>query len=484
MSDNSTLVLFGAKGNLSRIKLIPGLFHLDEAGKLPEEMKILSVGRQSVSQEDWVKTIKNMLDEKFNNQYDQKVFERFIKRNIYHANLPDDPNAFKKFSELLLNDDRFPKNLAFFLSVRPSDFALIVDQLAEEKLLNEDQYWRRVLIEKPFGTDLESAIELQASISKHLKETQIYRIDHYLGKSALQNILWTRFSNSIFEHMWNNEHIDHIQITNHETLGVGERTQFYDATGALRDMTQSHLLQMLALTTMEKPKSFSPDDIRIEKIKLLKSIRPIPADNIENFAFRAQYKSGVIEKEGEVKGYLEELESNKSVVETYAAIKLFIDNPRWKNIPVYLRTAKRLDQSGTSISIKFKNSNKDKKMKDSNWLVFNIQPKESTYFEIQTKVPGLNEAELRTTKLEGINRLENDEKIDAYETLMLDLLEGSQARFLHIDEVKSAWSLVDPIIKYWAEKIEKVHQYTAGTSDPQESKIIFENDNQFWREGN
>jgi len=284
--------------------------------------------------------------------------------------------------------------------------------------------------------------------------------------------------------MWNNEHIDHIQITNHETLEVGERTQFYDATGALRDMTQSHLLQMLALTTMEKPKSFSPDDIRIEKIKLLKSIRPIPTDNIKNFAFRAQYKSGVIEKEGEVKGYLEELEGNKSVVETYAAIKIFIDNPRWKNIPVYLRTAKRLDQSGTSISIKFKNSNKEKKIKDSNWLVFNIQPKESTYFEIQTKVPGLNEAELRTTKLEGINRLENDEKIDAYETLMLDLLEGSQARFLHIDEVKSAWSLVDPIIKYWAEKIENVHQYTAGTSDPKESKIIFENDNQFWREEN
>jgi len=483
MSDNSTLVLFGAKGNLSRIKLIPGLFHLDEAGKLPDEMKILSVGRQSVSQEDWVKTIKSMLDEKFNNQYDQKVFERFIKRNIYHANLPDDPNAFKKFAELLLNDDRFPKNFAFFLSVRPSDFSLIIDQLAQESLLNEDQYSRRVLIEKPFGTNLDSAIELQASISKHLKETQIYRIDHYLGKSALQNILWTRFSNSIFEHMWNNEHIDHIQITNHETLGVGERTQFYDATGALRDMTQSHLLQMLALTTMEKPKSFSPDDIRIEKIKLLKAIRPIPIDKIDKYAFRAQYKSGNIEKEGNVKGYLEELENDKSVVETYAAIKIFIDTPRWKNIPIYLRTAKRLNQSGTFISIKFKN-NQDKKKLADNWLVFSIQPKESTYFEIQTKVPGLSEVDLRTTKLEGMNRLDQDEKIDAYETLMLDLLEGNQSRFLHIDEVKAAWSLIDPIIENWVNNKEKIHQYTAGTSDPKESEVIFENQNQFWRKGN
>lgn len=483
MSTNSTLVLFGAKGNLSRIKLIPGLFHLDEAGKLPEEMKILSVGRQTVSQEEWVAKIKGMLDTKFNNKYDLKVFDRFIKRNIYHANLPDDPNAFKKFSELLLNDDRFPKNFAFFLSVRPSDFALIVDQLAQENLLNEEQYWRRVLIEKPFGTNLKSAIELQLSISKHLKETQIYRIDHYLGKSALQNILWTRFSNSIFEHMWNNEHIDHIQITNHETLGVGERTQFYDATGALRDMTQSHLLQMLALTTMEKPKSFSPDDIRIEKIKLLKSIRPIPINKIDKYAFRAQYKSGNIEKEGHVKGYLEELENDKSVVETYAAIKLFIDNPRWKNIPIYLRTAKRLNQSGTFISIKFKND-QDNKKSANNWLVFSIQPKESTYFEIQTKVPGLNEVDLRTTRLEGMNRLDQDEKIDAYETLMLDLLEGNQSRFLHIDEVKAAWSLIDPIIEHWSNNNEKVHQYTAGTSDPKESEVIFENQSQFWRRGN
>ena len=484
MADNSTLVLFGARGNLSRIKLIPGLFHLDEAGKLSDAMKIVSVGRQNISQDEWENEIKDMLENKFKGQYDLKVFERFIKRNIYYATLPDDSNAFRNFAKLLHEDKQFPKNFAFFLSVRPSDFAKIVDQLAEENLLDEDKYWRRVLIEKPFGTNLKSAVELQESISKHLKENQIYRIDHYLGKSALQNILWTRFTNSILEPIWNNNHIDHIQITNHETLGVGERTQFYDATGALRDMTQSHLLQMLALTTMEKPKTFSPDDIRVEKIKLLKSIKPIPINEINKYAFRAQYKSGDIEKEGHVKGYLEELENNKSVVETYAAIRQYIDNPRWKNIPVYLRTAKRLNQSGTFISIKFKNKETDQKLAFNNWLVFSIQPKESTYFEIKTKIPGLNESDLRATRLEGMNRLEHDEKIDAYETLMLDLLEGNQSRFLHIDEVKAAWSLIDPIIKYWSENLEKVHQYTAGTSDPKESEIIFENKSQFWREGN
>ncbi len=483
MADNSTLVLFGARGNLSRIKLLPGLFHLDESGKLSDEMKIVSVGRQSVSQKEWENEIKDMLIKKFGKNYDAKVFNRFIKRNIYHATLPDDPDAFKKFSNLLLNDSRFPKNIAFFLSVRPSDFSKIVDQLADENLLNEDKNWRRVLIEKPFGTDLKSAVKLQESISKHLKETQIYRIDHYLGKSSVQNILWTRFSNKIFENIWNNNNIDHIQITNHETLGVGERTQFYDATGALRDMIQSHLLQMLALTTMEKPKTLSPDDIRIEKIKLLTSIKSIPIDKIEKYAFRAQYKSGIIEKEGEVKGYLKEVENSESVVETYAALKLFIDNPRWKGTPIYLRTAKRLDRSGTFISVKFKNDNNEVSDKN-NWLVFSIQPKESTYFEIQTKVPSLNEVDLRTTKLEGITRLDQDEKIDAYETLMLDLLQGNQSRFLHIDEVKAAWALVDPIIDSWTKDKKRIHQYTAGTEDPTASEIIFENKTQFWRKGN
>ncbi len=483
MADNSTLVLFGARGNLSRIKLLPGLFHLDESGKLSDEMKIVSVGRQSVSQKEWENEIKDMLIKKFGKNYDAKVFNRFIKRNIYHATLPDDPDAFKKFSNLLLNDSRFPKNIAFFLSVRPSDFSKIVDQLADENLLNEDKNWRRVLIEKPFGTDLKSAVKLQESISKHLKETQIYRIDHYLGKSSVQNILWTRFSNKIFENIWNNNNIDHIQITNHETLGVGERTQFYDATGALRDMIQSHLLQMLALTTMEKPKTLSPDDIRIEKIKLLTSIKSIPIDKIEKYAFRAQYKSGIIEKEGEVKGYLKEVENSESVVETYAALKLFIDNPRWKGTPIYLRTAKRLDRSGTFISVKFKNDNNEVSDKN-NWLVFSIQPKESTFFEIQTKVPSLNEVDLRTTKLEGITRLDQDEKIDAYETLMLDLLQGNQSRFLHIDEVKAAWALVDPIIDSWTKDKKRIHQYTAGTEDPTASEIIFENKTQFWRKGN
>lgn len=485
MMDKGTLVLFGAKGNLARVKLIPGLFHLDLCDKLPPDMKILSVGRQEVDAEAWLDEIQDMLEKKFKGKYSKTVFDRFIKRNLYHCNSPDDPAAFKKFAARLSNENEFTKNIAFFLSVRPSDFALIVDQLAEHELLNESKGgYRRVLIEKPFGTDLKTAIELQSSIEKHLKESQIYRIDHYLGKSALQNILITRFANSIFEPIWNSHNIDHIQITNHEQLGVGERTTFYDATGALRDMVQSHLLQMLALITMEKPKSFNPDDIREEKIKVLESIKKIPLNNMDGHVFRAQYKRGEINGE-RVPGYLEELEKdglgNSSFTETYAAIKLFIDNERWKDVPIYLRTAKRLHEAGTYISIKFKNKNTLLENANANWLVISIQPIESTHFEIQTKIPGLNDFDFRTVNLECLNRIEGDESIDAYETLMLDLMNGNQSRFLHINEVKAQWKLIDQIIDYWSEKKSPMVQYTAGSSDPTESKRIFERDDQFWR---
>lgn len=471
MIDNSTLVLFGARGNLAKVKLIPGLFHLDEAGKLPKNMKILSVGRQEVEENEWHSNIKEMLDKKFKS-YDKNVFERFIKRNYYHANLPDDPEAFVKFAEKLANKEVFPQNLAFFLSVRPSDFALIVKQLSEVNLLSESGFWRRVLIEKPFGTCLKTAIELQSSIEEHLKESQIYRIDHYLGKFSLQNIMTTRFKNSVLEPLWSNKHIEQIQITNHETLGVGDRTVFYEATGALRDMIQSHLLQMLALVTMEKPKTMSPDDVRLEKIKLLESIVAVPLDKITNFAFRGQYAEGHINGD-KVEGYLAEVENPDSVVETYAAIKLFIKNSRWEKVPIYLRTAKRLYENSTSIAIKFKDHD--------NWLTINIQPNETTSFELTTLQPGLDMNQNRQTTLKGNNRVQGDETIDAYETLMLDLLSGDQSKFLHIDEVKAAWKLVDPIIEYWSNDKSKPIQYKPGEFDPKESKIIFEDKNQFWK---
>jgi len=478
--DPCTLVLFGANGNLSRVKLMPGLYRLDALGRLPKDMKILSVGRGEVSQEAWRAEIKGMLDTKFKKGYDQQVFERFIARNHYHANPPTDPQAFERMRAVLTDASVFPQNFAYFLSVRPSDFAQVVDQLASVDLLKEDQYWRRVVIEKPFGTDLPSAQALQASITKHLKESQIYRIDHYLGKSALQNILLQRFANTILEPIWNNEYIDHVQITNTEMLGVGDRTQFYDATGALRDMIQSHVLQTLALTAMEMPKDLTPEGIRSEKIKLLEAIRPIPVDQLEKHAFRAQYAAGEINGE-KVPGYLEELGRDDSVVETYAALKLFIDNPRWKGVPFYIRTAKRLHEADTRIAIRFKKAPLQIGAgQQQNWLIIGIQPRECIKMEIQSKIPGLD-IKTRTIALEHANRQEGDETVDAYEALLLNLMEGDNSQYLHISEVEAQWRLVDPVIEAWAKDRKPVHQYPAGSRDPEASKVIFEAADQFWR---
>ncbi|MEI8361752.1 MAG: glucose-6-phosphate dehydrogenase [Betaproteobacteria bacterium] len=486
--DPCTLVLFGASGNLSRVKLMPGLFSLDAAGRLPEHMAILSVGRGEVSREAWQADIKSMLDIKFKNGYDNAVFERFIARNHYHSNPPTDPDAFKKMQAKLSDENVFPQNLAYFLSVRPTDFAPIVEQLAGVGLLDESKHWRRVLIEKPFGTDLPSAQALQASITKHLKESQIYRIDHYLGKSALQNIMLTRFANTMFEPIWNNQYIDHVQITNNETLGVGDRTQFYDGTGALRDMVQSHLLQTLALVAMEKPNDLSPDSIRAEKIKLLQSIEPIPVDALNKHAFRAQYAAGRVcaaDGHGEnVVGYLDELVRDgitESVTETYAALKLFINNPRWKGVPFYVRTAKRLHEGNTAVSIRFKKA--PMQLNDEqhqNWLILNIQPRECLKMEIESKIPGLDIA-TRTLSIDGPQRQTGDESIDSYESLLLNLMEGDPSLYLHISEVEAQWRLIDPIVKAWTEDKSSVHQYIAGSRDPKESGVIFESEDQFWR---
>ncbi len=482
--DPCTLVLFGANGNLARVKLYPGLFRLDLLGRLPATMKIMAVGRQVVDLDAWRADIKGMLDAKFKKGYDQAVFERFIARNFYHANPPTDPDAFNKLSATLSDEKTFPQNLAYFLSVRPVDFAPVVESLAKVGLTNEDKYWRRVVVEKPFGTDLASAKELQKAITTHLKEHQIYRIDHYLGKSALQNILLQRFTNNILEPIWNNHHIDHVQITNTEMLGVGERTQFYDSTGALRDMIQSHILQTLALATMEMPKDLTPDGIREAKIKVLEQIRPIPVNELQKHAFRAQYSAGEVNGQ-QVPGYLEELTAQggdkNSVVETYAALKLFIDNPRWQGVPFYIRTAKRLHEADTRISIRFKKAPLQiNGGQDQNWLIIGIQPRECIKLEIQSKIPGLD-INTRTIQLDAANRHESDDTVDAYEALLLELMQGNNANYLHISEAEAQWRLVDPVVKAWAADKTPAHQYPAGSRDPEASKVIFEAEDQFWR---
>ncbi len=262
-------------------------------------------------------------------------------------------------------------------------------------------------------------------------------------------------------------------------LGVGDRTQFYDSTGALRDMIQSHILQTLALTAMEMPKDLTPDGVRDAKIKVLEQIRPIPVHELSKHAFRAQYAAGEVNGES-VSGYLDELGNKDSVVETYAALKLFIDNPRWKGVPFYIRTAKRLHEADTRISIRFKKAPLQVNNQDQNWLIIGIQPRECIKMEIQAKVPGLD-INTRTIQLDAANRLAEDDTVDAYEALLLNLMQGDNSNYLHISEAEAQWRLVDPVVKAWATDKSPVHQYPAGSSDPQASKVIFESEDQFWR---
>ncbi len=476
-------VVFGGSGDLAERKLLPALYHRDRDGQLPPESRIVGASRSSLSDEEYRAFARQALADHVGAAHlEADAVERFVARLHYRS---ADARADEGWDALgsLLNDGGAERIRAFYLAVAPAIFGDIAEKLAEKGLVTDRT---RLVVEKPVGRDGDSATRLNDALGQHFREDQLFRIDHYLGKETVQNLMALRFANALYEPVWNATHIDHVQMTVAESVGLEGRVTYYDKAGALRDMVQNHILQLLCLVALEPPSSMTADALRDEKLKVLRALVPVDANNVESRTVRGQYRAGA-SNGGAVRGYADDLGAS-SDTETFVAIKAEIGNWRWAGVPFYLRTGKRLAQRMSEIVVTFRSIphsifGPTAGGVQQNQLVIRLQPDEGVRQWLMIKDPGPGGMRLRHVPLDmSFAASFQTRNPDAYERLLMDVIRGNQTLFMRRDEVEAAWRWVDPILKAWEAKAVKPQGYGAGTWGPSGSIALIERDGRTWHE--
>jgi len=477
----TTLTIFGASGDLAHRKLLPAIYNLAHEGALPERFNLIGVSRRQQTDEEFREVARESIESNSRRKPDPQVLDGLLARLRYVSVPFDDREAYGRLRQVIEELDReadAPLNRCFYLSTAPEYFSVISNELKEAGLHRHEQAEVRVVIEKPFGTDLASARALQEVVSSAFREKQVFRIDHYLGKETVQNLLAFRFANLLFEPVWNRNFIDCVQITAAEDIGIGTRAGYYDHSGALRDLVQNHMLQLLTLLCMEPPASFDADKVRDEKVKVLEAITPPTPEQVPEMSVRAQYTSGTAGGE-EVPGYLEESDvPDDSTTETYAALRLEVHNWRWEGVPFFLRTGKRLARKVTEIAVQLKPVPHLAFKSDGsvgvqpNQLVLAVQPNEGVSLSLGAKIPG-SRMRIRSVNMEFLyGSAFMSQSPEAYERLILDAMRGEATLFTRNDEVDAQWSIIDPILQAWREGKPPLATYPAGSTGPAEADAL------------
>lgn len=487
---NLIIVIFGASGDLTARKLVPAIFSLKVQNLMPEKYVILGVARTEISNDDFRNKMLEAIHSFYEEKIDTDAASMFVKNIFYHTMDYQDVKLYKELDAVLTKldtDNSIGGNYIFYMATPPNLYEVISLNLAKAGLGRQEKGFRRFIIEKPFGYDLESGKDLNNKLHEFIEESQIYRIDHYLGKETVQNLLVTRFANGIFEPLWNRNYIHRIEITSAESIGVEERGGYYDASGALRDMVQNHLLQMVGLTAMEPPSSLDANAIRNEVLKVFQSLQPIKADDVPKQVIRGQYTGSLINGEC-ITGYrYEKKVPENSRTETYVAMKFFINNWRWGGVPFYIRTGKRLPTRVTEIVIHFKQTphhlfRRNPEKYSANHLIIRIQPDEGILLKFDMKEPGAGFNVKNVNMDFRYSDLTDTRMPSAYERLLNDVMLGDSTLFSRDDEVETAWKFLEPIQKAWADNPSiKVYGYPAGTWGPLHANDLIEGKDLTWR---